>query len=564
MNPGTLVILNLLGGIALLLWGVRMVRTGVMRVWGEQLKYFIQHRLGSRFTAFGAGIAATLIVGSGTATSLIVTNIAATGSLPPALGLSVLLGADVGSSLVSALVASGSNLALWTSPAFLFGGYMLFSLSREFKPHNAGRIFIGLGLMLLSLRLVSQATTPLNEASLFHAVLASVGREPVLSFLVGAVMAWGFHSTLAAILLVGSLMTNGSLELTGALGFLLGINCGGGIPAFVASLGLPAQARRLPLGDLLARAMLAIVLLALASHLMPYVPDMPGQALHLALAFHVAFNVAVAVVFLPLARFIGRLVERLIPNDQTADDALKAPRYLDATAVATPAVALANSAMETTRMSEVLDRMFNCALKAMATNSIETLKQLKEHDTRLNSYQVAVQSYLADVSQGLLTEQQAKRALEIILYVSNLEHAGDIIHLNLGDRIKAKVKQAITFSIEEQASLDNLCLIIHDNIRLATAVLTSGDIEGATRLIGQKDAFRLLENSVIATHFGGGRENKALALRQSALFIDIIRDLHRINSHIVAAGYPIVDEAGLLRASRLRDRAKDKSKAGKE
>lgn len=560
MNPGTLVILNLLGGIALLLWGVRMVRTGVMRVWGEQLKYFIQHRLSSRVAAFGAGTFATLIVGSGTATSLIVTNIAATGSLPLALGISVLLGADVGSSLVSGLVASGSNLALWTAPAFLFGGYMLFSWAREFKPHNTGRILIGLGLMLLSLRLVSQATTPLNEASLFHDVLAAVGREPVLSFLVGAVMAWGFHSTLAAILLIASLMSNGSLELTGALGFLLGINCGGGLPAFIASLGLPAQARRLPLADLLARATLAIVLLALASRLLPFVPDLPGQSLNLALAFHVAFNLAVAMIFLPMTHLLGRLAERLIPNDQTADDALKAPRYLDAMAVSTPAVALANAAMETTRMSEVLDRMFNSALKAMGSNSIEMLKQLREHDQRLNSYQIAVQSYLGDVSQGLLTEQQAKRALEIILYVSNLEHAGDIIHLNLSDRIKAKVKQAISFTLEEQASLDNLCLIIHDNIRLATAVLTSGDIEGATRLIGQKDAFRQLENSVIATHFGGDRENKAQALRQSALFIDIIRDLHRINSHIVAAGYPIVDEAGLLRSSRL----KSKAKSGKE
>jgi phosphate:Na+ symporter len=556
MNPGTLVILNLLGGIALLLWGVRMVRTGVMRMWGERLKYFIEHRLGSRLTAFGAGTAATMIVGSGTATALIVTNIAATGSLPPALGLSVLLGADVGSALVSALVASGSNLALWTAPAFLFGGYTLFSWSREFRPHNAGRILIGLGLMLLSLRLVSQATTPLNEASLFHDVLASVGREPVLSFLVGALMAWGFHSTLAAILLVASLMTNGSLELNGALGFLLGINCGGGIPAFVASLGLPASARRLPLANLIARAILSIILLGLASHLMALLPDLPGQPLHLALAFHVGFNLAVAVVFLPLAHLIGRLVERLVPEDQTADDALKAPRYLDATAVSTPAVALANAAMETTRMSEVLDRMFNAALKAMASNSIETLKQLREHDGRLNAYQVAVQSYLGDVSQGTLTPEQAKRALEITLYVSNLEHAGDIIHLNLGDRIKAKVKQAINFSIEEQASLDNLCLIIHDNIRLATAVLTSGDIEGATRLIGQKDAFRQLENSVIASHFGEGRGNKAMALRQSALFIDIIRDLHRINSHIVAAGYPIVDEAGLLRSSRLKSKVK--------
>ena len=171
MNPSTLVILNLLGGVALLLWGVRMVRTGILRVWEEQLKYFIEYRLGNRFSALIAGLLATLVLGSGTATALIVTNIASTGALPAGLGLSVLLGADAGSSLIAALVASGSNIALWTSPAFLFLGYVIFQSSEELKPHNAGRVLIGLGLMLLSLRLISQATTPLGEASLFHQVL---------------------------------------------------------------------------------------------------------------------------------------------------------------------------------------------------------------------------------------------------------------------------------------------------------------------------------------------------------------------------------------------------------
>ena len=216
MNPGTAVIVNLLGGVALLLWGVRMVRTGVMRAWGEKLRYFIEHRLGSRISAFAGGVAATLVVGSGTATTLIVTNIAVTGALSVTLGLAVLLGADVGSAALSSLVASGTSLALWTSPLFLFGGYVLFNWSREFKPHNVGRILIGLGLMLLAMCFVSQATAPLNQATLFHDVLAAVGREPLLAFLIGALMAWGFHSTLAAILIVASLLSNGSLNLAAA------------------------------------------------------------------------------------------------------------------------------------------------------------------------------------------------------------------------------------------------------------------------------------------------------------------------------------------------------------
>ena len=555
MNPSTLVILNLLGGVALLLWGVRMVRTGILRVWEEQLKYFIEYRLGNRFSALAAGLAATLVLGSGTATALIVTNIASTGALPAGLGLSVLLGADAGSSLIAALVASGSNIALWTSPAFLFIGYIVFQSSEELKPHNAGRVLIGLGLMLLSLRLISQATTPLGEASLFHQVLAAVGQAPILAFLIGGLMAWGFHSTLAAILLIGSLMVNGSLALPSALPFLLGINCGGGLPAFLASLGLPPEARRLPLANLLARAFLAVILLGFPQYLMLLLPVAPANPLNWALGFHVAFNFAVAILFLPFVSLIAMLVRRLVPDSTTPEDPLRRPRYLDPTVIASPAMALANSNIELARMGEILDRMFQTALKAMAGSSLEMLKQLAEQDTRLNSYQQAIQSYVNDVSQGKLSAEDSRRALEVTLYASNLEHAGDIIQLNLSDRIHAKIKEGLEFSGDEQAALAELSLIIQNNIRLAASVINSRDVAAAQHLIGQKDEFRQLENRMMEAHFTTSLANKATALRQSALFIDIIRDLHRVNSHVVAAGYPIVDDAGLLRSSRLRERS---------
>lgn len=552
MNPGTLVIVNLLGGVALLLWGVRMVRTGVMRAWGDRLKSFIEHRLGSRFSAFLAGGAATAILGSGTATTLIVAGIAASGAIGTALGLAILLGADVGSAIVSSVFASGSNFALWASPILLFVGYVTFSVSEEFRPHNVGRILIGLGLMLLSLKLIATATIPLKEASLFHEVLAAVGGEPLLAFIAGAVLAFAFHSTLAVILLIASFLANGSMEIAGALSFILGVNFGGCLPSVTSTITLPAAARRLPVANLLCRGLASITTVAFINRLTPFVVLVPLRPVETAVAFHSVFNIATGLVFLPLTGLIDKLMRRLVPEEKQEVDRLASPRYLDAVALSTPSVALSNALLETVRMSELLDRMFETALTALRSGSLETLKLLKGLDEQLNAYQNALQSYLSDLAQNELTPEESRRALEITLYISNLEHAGDVIHLNLSDRIKAKAKESITFSVEEQASLDNLCLIIQDNLRIATGVLSSGDIQGARRLIAQKDAFRALENKVLDEHFRIGTRGKRGALRRSALYVDMIRDLHRINSHIVSAGYPIADAAGLLRGSRLR------------
>lgn len=552
MNPGTAVIVNLLGGVALLLWGVRMVRTGVMRAWGDRLKNFIEHRVGNRVSAFMAGGIATAILGSGTAMTLIVAGLASAGAINTALGLAVLLGADVGSAIVSAVFASGSNLALWASPILLFAGYVIHSWSSELRPHNMGRILIGLGLMLLSLTLIKQASAPLSTATLFHDVLAAVGREPFLAFLIGAVLTWLFHSSLAVILLVASFLASGSLAAGGALAFILGINFGGGLPAVAATMAQGPAARRLPLANLMCRGALAILGVAFIARITPHVELLPLGPIETAVAFHAGFNILVGLLCLPFTGPIAALMKKLLPEDPGEKDRLARPRYLDPQAAKTPAVALANVLLETVRMTELLERMFDTALDSLRSGSIAGLAELKPMDERINTYQTQLQAYLASLAQEQLTPEDSRRALELTLYISNLEHAGDVIQLNLSDRIEAKARESIAFTEDEMASLDNLCRIIHDNLKLASAVLSSGDVEGAKHLISQKDAFRALQNEVLDKHFRIGARGKGEALRRSALYVDIIRDLNRINALVVSAGYPIVDAAGLLRGSRLR------------
>jgi phosphate:Na+ symporter len=415
-----------------------------------------------------------------------------------------------------------------------------------------GRILIGLGLMLLSLTLIRQASAPLGTATLFHDVLAAVGREPFLAFLIGAALTWLFHSSLAVILLVAAFLGNGSLEVEGALAFILGLNFGGGLPAVSATLAQPPVARRLPLANLLCRGIIAILGLAFLARLTPIVQMLPLGPVETAVTFHAGFNILVALVFLPITGLMARLMERLLPDDAKDKDRLSAPRYLDPKAVATPPVALANVLLETVRMTELLERMFDTALDSLRSGSLESLKQLKPMDDRLNAFQTQLQAYLAELAGAQLSPEESRRALELTLFISNLEHAGDVIQLNLADRMSAKVHESISFTDEELHSLDNLCRIIHDNLKLASAVLSSGDVEGAKRLISQKDAFRELQNEVLDKHFKIGSRGKGEALRRSALYVDMIRDLNRINALVVSAGYPIVDAAGLLRGSRLR------------
>ena len=552
LSPGTLVIINLLGGVALLLWGVRMVRTGIVRGWGERLKRLVERRLSNRVTALGAGLGATLLLQSGTATALIVTGLAAAGTIEAARALAVLLGADVGSSIVTAVFATGgSSASAWLAPVLIFTGYVTFGASSEFKPRNVGRILLGFGLMLMALNLVTSATSPLRDATLFHTVLETVAGEPLLAFLVGAFATWLSYSSLAIMLIIASFVANGSLEAAQALPFILGVNFGGGFPALTSTAEFEPAARRAPLANMLCRGLASAGLLPFLPQLSPlltaHVPDPIQQVI----AAHVVFNAGVAVVFLPLSGLVMRIVKRLLPDQRAAADHLIKPRYLDRRALESASVALSNAALETARMTELLDRMFRNAVEALKSDMVEPLKDVRILDERLNVYQADIQAYVAELSQNELSAEDSRRALEIMLYVSNLEHAGDIVHLNLADRIKAKIKEGVRFTQAETAALDDLIGIVLDSLRLAAGVLGSGDISGARRLIEQKGFFRALENRIISSQFQAGGL-KGRAMRRGAIFVDLIRDLHAINSHIVSAGYPIVDAAGLLRQSRLR------------
>lgn len=552
MRPGAEILINLVAAVAMLLWGVRMVRTGVTRAWGDWLKGFLRTKLSRRHRAVAAGLGATLILQSGTATALILASLASTGLITPSAGLAALLGADLGSATVSAIFSVAGPHAQLLSPIFIIAGYSVFVWSSTFRMRNAGRVMLGLGLMFLALKLVVGATDPIRNSELFRELIAAAGGEPLIALIVGAAAVWLSQSTLPVILLVTSFLHAGTLDLAAALSLILGLNVGGGLPAVLATAGQPLAARRLPLANFLCRTGTALLLLPLSDHLAAAMMSWGGSAVVKAALFHVGFNLLLALVFLPLVEPVADLMRKVLPEQPVPEDGPGPPRYLDPLSLEMPAIALSNAQAEIARMTEILDRMFELVAEVLRTGKLEPLKLIKRHEERLTAYQSAIHVYLADLSHLELEPDDSRRAMEIALFVSNLEHAGDVIDLNLRDRLKAKIKESIEFSQEQQAALDKLVGIVRDNLRLAASVLASGDISGARHLINQKAAFRTIENRVIGAHLRPGSGGWSAAPRASALFVDLVRDLHRINSHVISAAYPIADKAGVLLGTRLK------------
>lgn len=539
--------LNILGAAALLLWGLHMVSTGVNRMFGAELRHWLNLSADSRPKALLTGLVATLALQSSTATCLMTSSFAARGLLDAASAQAVMLGANVGTSLVvKALTFDLGPL----SATLVLVGVALFR-SGEGRRRHLGRISIGLGLMLLALNLLDLFSEPLRDAPQMREVLHALDGVPLVGLAVVAVLTAVCHSSVAAILLVLPLATKGDFSLPFGLALVLGANLGSALPPLLETGRDKPAARRVPLGNALARlagCVLVFPFLDRIAALLPLVEA--GRAAQL-VDFHVAFNLALAALFLPLGAPLAKLVRRLRPDDAVADDPRR-PRYLNEVALERPSVALGAAMRETLRIGDYVEAMLRRTQDALRTGEARKVAEVSHLDDVVDALQREVKLYLARLSNEDLDEDERRRAADIMAFAINLEHIGDIVDRSINALAEKKIRRGLSFSDEGFADITRLFEQTLANLQTAMAVFVSGDVKLARQLVAEKADVRALEREATESHLARIREGRRDSIDTSALHLDLLRDLKRINAHIASVAYPILELRGELDETRLR------------
>jgi phosphate:Na+ symporter len=548
---GTELFATFLGSVALLLWGVRMVRTGMTRAFGTALRKAIATYARTRIGAFFAGLGVTGILQSSTATAMLLASFAARGLIALPIALAVMLGADVGSA-VAAQVFSLDVKWLWTVLVAL--GVLLFMSTEADRLRGVARIAIGLGFMLLALTHISAAAVPLRDSALFRSLLTGLAGEPVLGFLAAIAVAWLVHSSLSIVLLVMSLAAGGALPLPLALALVLGANVGGALAPFLTLSGSPPAGRRVPLGNLMMRAAVAIPTLFFVTPIVTFMALIESDPGRLAINFHTAFNLVVAALFLPAVPLVALLAQRLLPDmPQTA--ASTEPKHLDPTVLDTPSEALGCAMRETLHMGDRVADMLRQALTVFEKSDPKLVKEVEKADNTVDALHEAIKLYMVKLSKAEMTDEESRRYVEIITFTTNLEHVGDIIDKNLMELATKKIKNRYAFSAEGLEEIRKFHARVMDNMRLAFNVFATRDVALARRLLAEKATTRTAELAAADSHFARLREGRPESIETSAIHLDVMRDLKRINGHLTSVAYPILEVAGELRESRLREGA---------
>lgn len=543
----TQTIVALAGEVALLLWSVQLVTHAVSNAAGSRLRSFLAQGLTSRWRAFAAGLVVTAGLQSSTATAMMIASFAEAGLVALTPALAMMLGANVGTTLIVQFVTFDTSMAV---PLLLLAGYAVSKRAPGLASREAGRALFGLGLMLLSLSLMQITMRPVEHSQALREILGALSHDPVVALLLAALLSWAAHSSVAAILIVMSLTGAGVIGTPTMLVMVLGCNLGTAMNPLVQSLSGTPEARRVPLGNLLNRLIGCIAGLVLLPLLVMAAERSPFGPAQTAAMFHLAFNIVMALVFLVPLSGVSRLLTRLLPKADDALDPAKS-RYLDESALATPAIALANATREVLRMADVVDEMLAVSQEAFASEDQGKIAQISRSDDVLDSLYNQIQLYIGAIRHEELGEAEEERLGALMALAINLEHIGDIIEKNLMQMAAKRIRDRRKLPAEGQKRIAAMHGRLRDHLRLAINVFLSHDESTARRLVHEKETFRDLEREAIDRQLAEMRTGSAEAVILSALQLDITRDLKRIDSHIAATVHGLLERHGVLKGSRL-------------
>lgn len=548
MGP-SLILLDLAGNVALLLWGLYMVQSGVSRAFGTDIRRYLSIALRNRFKAFAAGLAATTVLQSSTATGMMAASFTSSRMVALVPALALMLGANVGTTLIVQVLSFDINKV---APIIVLLGVFIFKRSSKTSWRDGARAIIGLGLMLFSLEHMLVLLQPAEESQSIKLLLSTISQDHVLNLLFGALLTWAMHSSVAVVLIAVSFASQGLLPLDVAFSIVLGANLGSALnPLLESPTGGNPASRRLPVGNLINRlvgCLIFLPLLGFVDKIPAEYTTYPAQAVA---GFHTAFNVVMAIIFLPILPVIASFLQKHFP-DKVATVDLSQPLYLDPKATATPHLALANASREALRMADVAEKMLHGTMDLFAVGDRKRIHELGLMEDVMDKLNHHIKLYITSIRAEAMDDADQRRASEILAFSMNMEHIADVIGNNLAKLGAKKIERKVVFSIEGWAEIRIMLERVTNNVRLACAVFMSRSLSSAKQLMNEKGIMRDLEMEATEMHFKRLREGRPESVETSAMHLDIVRDLKRINSHITSVSIPALEEHGQLLKSRMK------------
>ena len=529
--------LNFFTGVALLLLGVRSMRRGTERLLGARLRKFLQSATRNRWRSLLTGLLVSIITPSTTAVTLLSVEAINAGYMTFPHVLALMLGANIGFTITVQFLAFKFYIY---NAVFIVPGVLLYLFGKRVNIRGVGEALLGIGLLLLALQILSAGAAGWKQSAGVDELMRALANHPVVLVGFETVLGLVLQSPTAVIGIAMALCAQGVLPINGGLAVVLGANLGVGVTGLIAGFA-KADTRRMAVGNLLFKLIGVAVCVPLIPVLVfgLHVLSPAGEAQVIANA-HTLFNVALALVFLPLVPFVAGVLERLIQAREPSDE-MFGPRYLDPAALASPGLALAQATRETLRVADCVKGMFQKAHQAFQEDNLALCEDAQKDDDKVDLLNNEIKTYLSRISEQSLTHEESQREMALLAFSIELESMGDIIDKNLVDAAKKKMSLKVKFSPEGWQELDRFFGRVLENFDLAVEAFAKQDRALAEKLLRHKRTINEQEIELRGRHFRRLRDGLEESFETSSIHLDVLTYLRAINSHLTSVAYPILE-----------------------
>jgi phosphate:Na+ symporter len=533
----TLIIFGLVGGLAIFLYGIRLASEGLRKAAGGQLRALLSLLTKNRFLALFTGASLTLATQSSSATTVMLVSFANAALIELEQAIGVILGADIGTTFTVQLIAFRISEY---APLMVALGFLINLISRQRKLKYSGQVILGFGLLFLGMGIMAEACHPLRSSEAFVQTLLNFGENPILMLLIAAAFTALIQSSAATLGLALVLSLEGLLTLKGALPLILGANIGTCATALLASLGTSREGKRVALAHLVFKVGGVLIFFPFLTPFSNFIARTAGDLSRQIANAHTFFNLTMAFLFLPFTFFLAALLKRLVPREK--GEFAREVKHLEEGLLNTPALALNAAGKEVFRMADLTQQMLEGFQGALLKDEERMLLDLEKKEQLLDSLSREIARYLRRLSQKVLSEEESQRGMNLLYITNNLENIGDILDRNLGPLAEKKIEKNLSFSVEGSLDLARFHEKVLANLKMAIESFDKNDLNLARELIKRAPGIGNLQREFQKRHIARLEKELPESLETSTIYLDVISNLKRINSHITSIAYAILGE----------------------
>ena len=550
MNENVQMIVTLLGGLAVFIYGMNLMSDGLQKTAGDRMRNILYVLTKNPVVGVLAGALVTAVLQSSSATTVMVIGFVSAGLMKLPQAVSVVLGANIGTTVTAQLIAFKIGDYAWI---FVVIGFVMFFFIKKEKVQNIGETLFAFGLLFVGINTMSATMKPLAQTEAFSQLMLNVADSPVLGVVVGALMTAIIQSSSAVIAVLQNLAAtpgpdgvNSLIGIEGAIPILFGTNIGTTVTALLASIGASINAKRTALAHTLfnfSGTLIFLFVIPLYTKFIIFISP-TGQEVDVisrqVANAHLMFNVIATILWLPFIFVLVKIVTKLIRGEDAVKP-ISEPLYLDYKVIETPLFAIHLAAQEILRIADITSEMIGQAREAFLLNSYKAVYKVEELEEVVNNVQEQTVKYLSSLfGMDSLTEKQAMEISAYIHIASDIEHIADQC-TNISEFAADKIKGGYDFSDTAVAELTVSFDQIEYMMKTTLNALRTGDRILANDVLEQEKEVNQMEARLRKNHMKRLNERKC-SPEFTVIYIDMIHNLEKIGDYCTNIAEAVLED----------------------